>query len=180
MGAHPGEVGEGHLTQPARDREFEQHVTLGFGESIEMDVRFCDLVAGRTAGTFDVRFRGYRAGTQERIRFYADLEMIEGALVHEGVLRQSITPPAKMDERTAVEIKLEKYALAIARQRRGNGSWRYLVTARDQSDVKQWTRAIAEAADTVAPELTSRGYAVGSSEIITIAGALVRRRSHQQ
>ena len=54
------------------------------------------------------------------------------------------------------------------------------MAARDNGDVRQWERAIADAADKVAPQLTERGYAVGSQDVITIADALVRRRSHQR
>lgn len=162
------------------DRRPEKDVRLGFGEAVDIDVLFCDLVPGREhESPYQVRFRGYRAGTDEGIRFYCELDAIEGPMLHEQILRHHVTRPDAMNRDTRAEIPLEQHALTIERYRVGNGTGKYRVTVRDDRDVKRFARAVEAAADTVVPVLRDRGFAVSGADVITVARELVRGRTPQ-
>lgn len=164
--------------EPSNDRErAEKTIRLGFAEEIELDVSFCDLVPGRSAQEgLSLRFRGYRAGTAEMVKLYCDLDMIEGALIQKGLLQE----PVRRDAHARVEVSLSHHAITIGRERRGGGGgWSYVVTVRNDRDVKQWVQAIEDVHAKVVPTMASRGYAVGGPEVTQIASDLVRRRRQQ-
>lgn len=170
------------MTAPTRTGTHEPEIDLklGFGDSVDLDVRYCDLVQAKDpAAVFDVRFRGYRAGTTQRVRFYCELDMIEGALIHEGVLRAgAIDRGARVDRGTTVPIPLTSFALTITKQRTGNGAWRYQVRSRQHNrDAEHFRQAVADAADQVMPALADRGIPVGSQDVLVVARELFRRRT---
>lgn len=169
------------MTAPIeREREPEKHYNLSLDEVLELDVRFCDLVAGRDHGSpYQVRFRGTRAGTHEALRIYCDLEDVEGPMLHERILAAQVERPSRVDAATRVELKLERWALTLRKYRVGGGRIKVDVRPRNQQVTEQYQRALEEAADKLAPALTARGYAVGAGEVITIARDLMRARTHQ-
>lgn len=163
-----------------REREPEKHYNLSLDETLELDVRFCDLVAGRDHGSpYQVRFRGTRAGTHEGLRLYFDLEDVEGPMLHERILAAAVERPSRVDSATRVELRLEKWALTFRKYRVGGGRMKVEVRPRGAPATALFTRALEEAADQVVPALTARGYAVGTEDVITIARDLMRARSHQ-
>ncbi|MHB1297323.1 MAG: hypothetical protein ACYC0B_02240 [Gemmatimonadaceae bacterium] len=182
------------MSHPADERAvrpLESKVTLGYGESIDIDVAFCDLVLAQDPEVMhDVRFRGTERPSGARVRLWIPLEEIEGPLVHEGVLRQHVKGRMDLsvvDKGNSLAIPLEQWKLRITKHRTGNGRWKYTVEALDPSRAEargqriaaEYLRDIRIAADEIAPQLTERGHAVGSAEIISIAGELFARRSHQ-
>jgi hypothetical protein len=174
---------------PARtDGVGETLVRLGYDESIELDVRYCDLVLGKAAdprALFDVRIKGARRSDGRQVKLYVPQDEIEGPMIHAGILEHGLrVETSRIDRTNSEEIKLAKYALRITRRQVGRGRWIYVVEAleggpADQAVVRLQA-AVGQAEEHIVPVLRGKGYAVGASDVMGIAGQLDAMRHSQQ
>jgi hypothetical protein len=166
----------------------EDTIRLSIEEPLAIDVTFCDLVrAPMTAQhgePLELRFRGQRHPDGRHVRLHVPLSEIEGALISAGALAKLIDQ-SKMPSNVArpmLEVPLLKYALRITKLRAGNGSIRYDVQVRRPApvlDLEGYLQTLRWAADTAAPELQKRGFAVGAADVISIAAAVYADPRHQ-
>jgi hypothetical protein len=178
------------VTAPAKSaaqENREENVRLSIDEPIDIDVTFCDVCrtpAGAQHGEpLELRFRGQRHPDGKGVRVYVPLGEVEGELIGSGALKGAINTtdlPAGPDPLR--EISLDKHALTITKYRKGNGVHSYRVRVRRRARLvnpEGYLQALRFALDKAVPELTARGFSVGASDVISIAGQ-VMDRPHQQ
>lgn len=164
----------------------EELQRFGLDEPVDLDVAFCDLVKARDVtqgGPYELRFRGTRQPDGARVRGFVPLLQVEGGLITSGAMAQPVDTDAPPLDKSPVAVPLQKYSLTLTKRRKGNGDWYFEVAVRDgaqATDLTAYLRCLRDAADQALPVLRSRGLAVGSAEIISIAGQLYAARLTRQ
>lgn len=163
----------------------EEDLRFSLDEPVEIDVSYCDVVPARpqtNAGPFELKFRGTRQPDGQLVRGFVPLLEIEGPMVAAGAIESLINTDGVAHGARPVAVALLKYALTITKRRKGNGTWAYDVDVRSGSaavDLKQYLRALRDAGE-AALALQGQGYAVGATDVITMAGQLFAVRVNRK
>lgn len=167
-------------------------VRLAAGESIELDVEFCDLVPANVATEGpSLRLKGRRVGPDGRpgelVRVFLDVEMAETPMRKSGVLRAPL-PDLPRGE-TVLPVPLNRKRLTLRRvEGKNRVTWLEIrpregvVALEDEEILGDYHWALASARNHYTGLLQSDGYPVGAAEIVTMANELFheRRRSRQE